>query len=132
VIASAALQVAVYQRLNGNVGTGVAVFDEVPSGTAYPYVVIGETTERPWLTHTEDGSEETVLIHVWSDAKGAMEAKTILAAINARLHRVNLTLTGGAVAQLVRVFKDVFREPTDVPGETLRHGVIRFRAFISI
>lgn len=130
-IASAPLQVAVYQRLNGNVGVGVGVYDEVPPGTPYDYVVIGETTERPWLTHTEDGSDETVIVHAWSDAKGATRVKTILAAVNTRLHRANLTLVGGAVAQLRREFAEVFREPAEA-GKTLRHGVIRFRAFISI
>lgn len=127
-IASAALQKAVYVALGGITG---GVYDEVPPSTASPYTVIGETTERPWDTHDTDGSEETLVLHVWSSTKGSTQVKTIMAQIDALLHHQTLVMEGSAyLVMLRREFVTVLKDET-VAGETWRHGVMRYRALIS-
>lgn len=128
-IASAALQKAVFVALSGNI-TGT-VHDEVPANTPAPYTVIGETTERPWDAHDSDGSEETLTIHLWSSTPGSTQVKTILAQIDALLHHQSLALDGAPyLVMLRREFVTVLKDES-VTGETWRHGVMRYRALIS-
>jgi hypothetical protein len=127
-IASFALQVAIYNALNGNIGAGV--YDEVPQGASAPYVVIGEGTERPWDTLTDHGSEETVVLHVWSRAKGWSQAKQIEGQINVILHDARLTLAGATMVIMQREFLERLTEPGDAGG-MWRHSVMRYRATIS-
>lgn len=126
---SAPLQIAVDTALNGNI-TG-EVWDEVPAGTAPPYTVIGDTTERPDDTHTSEGSEETITIHVFSSASSSTEVKGIMAEITTLLHNQTLALSTGVLRLLSREFAEVFRDQTEKPGERWRHGVLRFRATIT-
>jgi hypothetical protein len=128
VIASGALQTAIYAALNGAIGA--AVYDEVPPGAAGPYVVIGEGTERPWDTMSDSGSEETVTLHAWSKAKGSLQVKALLAAVDAVLHDARLTLTGATMVIMRREFAEVFKEPAEA-GETWRHGVMRYRVLLT-
>jgi hypothetical protein len=128
VIASGALQTALYAALNGAIGA--AVYDEVPAGATGPYVVIGEGTERPWDTMSDSGSEETVTLHAWSKATGTLEVKTLMAAVDAVLHDARLTLTGATMVIMRREFVEVFKEPDDAGG-TWRHGVMRYRALLT-
>ncbi len=51
------------------------VFDAVPRGAAFPYIVVGEGGEADASTATEKGREHTLEIHVWSRAGGHKEAK---------------------------------------------------------
>ena len=49
------------------------VFDAVPRGTAFPYIVIGDDKETDWSTATEQGSEHLLAVHVWSRSPGLKE-----------------------------------------------------------
>ena len=128
-IASAELQAAIFTALSGNITGGV--YDEAPPGAQPPYTLIGETTERPWDTHDSDGSEETIVLHVWSQQKGSTETKTIIAEIDALLHHQTLALGGSAtLVMLRREFMTVMKDE-EIPGELWRHGVVRYRSLIS-
>lgn len=127
-IASDALQVAVYGALNGVISGGV--YDHVPTGAAAPYVVLGETTELPWDLHDADGSEETITLHFWDDAKGSRRLKQLMAEADALLHNQTLGLSGASLVLLRRDFVTVFRDAVS-PDEVWRHGVIRYRALIT-
>jgi hypothetical protein len=130
VIASDALQVAVFAALNGNVGAGV--YDAVPQGAAAPYVVIGEGTERPWDTMTDEGSEETMTLHVWSRTAGSRQVKQVMAAVDGVLHDATLTLAGAQMVSLRREFVEVLKEPdAENPALTWRHGVMRYRTLLT-
>ena len=65
------LQKSLFSRLNGgsivdeNNQSITGVFDDVPEGTAYPYVVIGEETATNIGTKDKDMHEYTQTIHVW-------------------------------------------------------------------
>ena len=126
---SSALQVAIDTALNGNISVGV--YDEVIAGATGDYVVIGETTERPDDTHTSEGSEETVTIHVLSREPDFTVVKGIMAEITTLLHNQTLALSTGTLRLLRREFAEVFRDQTEVPGQRWRHGVMRFRATIT-
>lgn len=119
------IQKAIFAALDG---AGIATFDEIPEdeGTETPYVVIGETTEQPDDTHEEDGSSETVLLHIWSRDTGSDEVKAMMSEVDDLLHHAVLTLTGGATVFLTRLFAEVLKEELEA-GETWRHGLLRYR-----
>lgn len=127
--ASFALQQALHGRLTSDVALtallgGVRVYDDVPERAEFPYVTFGQTAERDWATGSEEGSEHTVTLHVWSRARGRKEANAILAAARAALHDAPLTLAGHRLVNLRHEFSDARRDPD---GETF-HGTARFRA----
>ena len=125
-----ALQEALYARLNNDSTltdtNGASVYDEVPEGSSFPYVVIGETTALEYGTKDVDGSENTVTIHVWSQYRGAKETKNIMDRIHDLLHDYNLSVTGANLINLRFEFLDLIRDPDGIT----RHGVMRFRAIM--
>lgn len=127
-IASDALQVAVYGALNGNISA--AVYDHVPPNAQAPYVVLGETTMVPWDTHDSDGSEETITLHIWDDAKGTRRMKQVMQQVDTLLHHQSLQLDGAGLVMLRQDFITTFRDAVS-PDEVWRHGVLRYRALIS-
>ena len=126
-IAAGALQTAIYAALNGVISA--AVYDAVPSGSASPYVVIGETTDAPWDTMTDEGSQETVTLHVWSRASGYLEVKNLMQEVDAVLHNAILPLTGATMVNMQREFMGTFSD-LDL-GVLWRRGEMRYRVWIS-
>ncbi len=124
-----ALQRAIYAALIGDTEVtgllgGMHVYDHVPRGSSFPYVTIGQTTERDWSTGSGDGGEHLVTLNVWSQAAGRKQAQSIMAAIRARLHDRALALAGYHLVNLRHEFSETRRDPD---GETVR-GIVRFRA----
>jgi hypothetical protein len=120
-----ALQEAVYAALIAdhtlaNLCSG-RVFDAVPGGTAFPYVVIGEAEEqdggRPVIEHT-------LSLHLWSRGNGTREIKQLASAVRGCLDGARLVLDGHVLVDLAFLSADYARQ-TD--GETYR-GSLRFRA----
>lgn len=99
------------------------VFDEVPQGTKYPYVVIGEDTALQWDTGSSVGSESTLTIHVWSRDAGRQECKEIMSLVYDVLHEAELSVDD---AHAVFCYWEFGETLLDVDGKT-RHGVMRFR-----
>jgi hypothetical protein len=130
---SAALQTAVFETLDGAI-TGNVV-DEVSPDEPAPYTVIGEGTEQPNDTHTDDGSDETITLHVFDNATGSVRIKRIVAEIDTLLHHQTLELAAesvydnGAIAYLTREFVEYLKEETE-PGKYWRHAVLRYRVHI--
>ena len=100
------------------------IHDDVPQGSALPYLTLGQTTVRDWSTGTDDGTEHVLTLHVWSNAKGKKQAHEILGAVRSALHDRPLTLTGHRLVNLRHEFSEARREPD---GDTIR-GTVRFRA----
>ncbi|HEY1244568.1 MAG TPA: DUF3168 domain-containing protein [Hyphomicrobiaceae bacterium] len=100
------------------------IFDDVPQGTALPYVTLGPATAREWSTGSEDGTEHAFTVHVWSGARGKKEAHEMLGAVRAALHDRPLTLAGHSLINLRHERSETRR---DRDGETI-HGTARFRA----
>jgi hypothetical protein len=124
---SAELQTAIYTALNGEI-TGT-VHDELEPETAAPYTVIGEGTEQPNDTHSDDGSDETVTLHVWDNATGTKRVKQIAGEIDEVLHHARLVLSSGAIAFVTREFVEILKDEEE-PGKLWRHAVMRYRARI--
>ena len=123
------LQKAVFAALTADAPLvallGVArIYDDVPQSSNFPYLTFGQSTARDWSTASEDGSEHTITLNVWSQAKGRNEVHEIMSAARAVLHGQPLTLDGHRLINLRHESSEA-RRASD--GETY-HGVSRFRA----
>ena len=99
-----ALQEALYTRLNNDSTLtstlGSSVYDEVPEGSSFPYVVLGETTAIEYDTKDVDGSDSTIMFHIWSQYRGAKETKNIMDRLHDLLHDYSLSVTGANLINL--------------------------------
>ena len=130
--AAFALQQAVFAALGANenvkdiVDDPPRIFDSVPRGTHFPYIVIGDDKESDWSTATERGSEHLLTIHVYSRAAGHKEARVAADAVVAALDGAALALVGFRLVDLRWQATDSAREND---GETI-HAQLRFRAVV--
>lgn len=130
--AALALQQAVYAALAANAaimdiaGQPPRVFDHVPRGTTFPYIVIGDDKETDWSTATEKGSEHLLTIHVWSRSPGLKELREAADAVITALDGAALTVSGFALVNLRWQATGTTRESD---GET-RHAQLEFRAVL--
>ena len=130
---SFALQQGLFTKLSSatltdNAGTSITskVFDDVPEGTAYPYIVIGEETASNIGTKTLDALEHTLTIHVWSQYRGRKEIKNIMSQIYTALHNSDINISGATLVNIRQEFEQTLLESDGLT----RHGVIRFRAVV--
>ena len=100
------------------------VLDHVAAGSPYPYVVIGESRAAGFDSKTEDGMEQLLTIHSWSQYQGMLEAKRIMAAVLAALDPAGLSPSGHTLVLFRFEFSEVLLDPDGIT----RHGVQRFRA----
>lgn len=119
----AGIQTAIFERLAADDELGAAVFDHVPEGAPYPYVVIGEAIETPNNWHGGHGRDTTVNLHVWSRQRGFSEANRIADRITQLLDHQPMTVPGHAVISVRHEFSQTLRD-TD---PEIRHVPIRFR-----
>ena len=130
--ASFALQQAVFTALSADenikdiVDDPPRIFDTVPRGAAFPYIVIGDDKETNWSTATETGSEHQLAIHVFSRAAGRKEARVAADAVVTALDGAALALAGFRLIDLRWQTTDSTREND---GETI-HALLRFRAVV--
>ena len=125
------LQKTIYAKLitDSTIKTtySATVHDHVSSGTAFPYVVIGEETLIDDSSSKDiDFNEFTLTIHTFSRNRGRKEAKQIMARIYTLLHKASLTVTGANHINTRFEYSDVVREQD---GLTY-HGVQRFRTIL--
>ena len=80
------------------------IYDDVPQSADFPYLTFGQSTARDWSTASEDGSEHTITLNVWSQAKGRNEVHEIMAAARSALHGQPLTLEGHRLINLRHEF----------------------------
>lgn len=120
-----AIQTAVYALLSGDAtlsGLVTGVFDEVPEGTAYPYVVVGEAFETPDNSHDRHGRRTTETIHVWSDHQGFSEAVEIADRVVELLDHQTLAVSGFHHVTTRFDFMQTLRDP----DLDIRHVPVRF------
>lgn len=123
-------QLAIFAALNAHIGA--AVRDDptpLPAGqpdSGFPYVAIGDDTERPWDHDGRLGAIVTVTLHVWSRKPSYEEAKAIARAIYGKLHRKPISASGAQVVDCLHEFSSFMR---DEDGKT-RHGVVRYRLIL--
>lgn len=107
-IAAAALQQAVYAKLNVSSVTSLltaqygvpAIFTDVPQSpdaelpAFFPYIVIGGDTFTPFDDKDVTGATAIVQVDVYSRAASMLQVKTIAGAVQAVLDRQALTIAG--------------------------------------
>lgn len=124
------LQQAVFSTLDGSVtgidSASVSVFDDVPEGTTYPYVVLGEETASNFGSKSLDGAEHTLTLHVWSQYRGRREIKEIMQSVYSLLHNTAITVSGASLVNIRQEFNNTLMENDGIT----RHGVMRFRAVV--
>ena len=125
------LQKAIYAKLNDATISGasvsdVPVYDDVPEGTAAPYINIGEETAINNGTKTVDAVEHTLTIHVWSEYRGRYEIKHIMEQVYQNLHNTAITVSGASLVNIRQEFATTLEEADGIT----RHGVMRFRAIV--
>ncbi len=130
--ASWALQQAIFATLavsdavKDAVGDPPRIFDAVPRGSAFPYIVIGDDRESDWSTATEPGSAHALTIHIWSRAAGRRETRLAAEAVVDALNGAELTITGQTLIDLRWLESESTRESD---GETV-HAQLRFKALL--
>ena len=100
--AAAALQTAVFQRLNSYAGlTGISVVDAVPPGSGTgTFILLGPETANDQSDKTGPGVEHQFQVSVISDATGFMPAKTAASAVSTALIDTALSLATGNLVGL--------------------------------
>lgn len=134
-----ALQAAIFARLTGYAPLttalgGSKVYDNVPQGTAGPYVVIGDDTLAEWDTKSRSGWDCTLTLHCWDFARaGRKSVKTLLSLIHDALHRQesSITVAGFSLVILQREFQQTFQETAEGDTAAYYHGVARYRAYLT-
>lgn len=92
-------QGAVYNALAASgtiqslLGSTPRIYDHVPPGAVFPYMVFGPISVQPYDTKTEIGFEQIVTLDIWSRYRGSKEAKDITQAAYDALHRATLTVS---------------------------------------
>jgi hypothetical protein len=122
----APIQQAVYDLLTGDTtltGLVVGVFDEVPEGTAYPYVTLGEAIEQPDGAHDRFGRQTVLTLHVWTNTRGFTDGEAIASRLISLLDHQPLTIDGHHHVVTRYEFSQTLRDPEP----HVRHIPIRFR-----
>jgi len=129
-----AVQKALFTRLNSTTALKALVtgiYDDVPQGQSFPYVVIGEDTSSPWYSKTTEGHEVVTTIHTWSSYRGFKQVKSIHNEIVKAITGKAFENTEGYAFMSLRMdFEEVFSEEDGIHTQSIRHGVIRFRIHV--
>ena len=106
---SAALQQAVYTRLNNSAVTNLlstayaplaAIFTDVPQAadseleSYFPFITIGADTITPFDDKDNPGGSAIVQVDIWDRAASMLDLKAVVDAVDARLRRQALTISG--------------------------------------
>ena len=128
--ASWALQQAIFATLATHTdvieAVGTRIFDAVPRGSAFPYLVIGDDKESDWSTATEPGTSHALTIHIWSRASGRKETRLAAEAVIDALNGAELTIDGQTLIDLRYLESESTREND---GETV-HARLKFKALL--
>jgi uncharacterized protein DUF3168 len=127
---AAALQAAIYDRLQGDPGVstlvGAAIYDALPAGDLpETYVVLGGEEVRDRSDGSAGGAEHRVTISVVTTVAGFSAAKSVAVAINDALSNATLSLSRG---RLVGLWFHRARARRAGPAGRERRIDLRFRA----
>ena len=129
-VGSFELQTAIFTALSNDTNLtetlSAVIVDDVPHGTSYPFITIGEARTNDYSTKDQIGSEQVIELDIWSQYKGSKECKQIMDRVHNILHDSNLNVSGFNLINLRFDFSNIMRDPDG----TTRHGVMRFRAII--
>lgn len=124
------LQEILYSTLNGDSTLGglvTGVFDSVPDDTTLPVVQIGSATTNDDGMKGTDARSYIFQIDVFSNYRGFKEVKQIMQRVYTLLHEQALIVSGANLINLRCEFTTQIIEGDGV----IRHGIMRFRAYIT-
>lgn len=122
---SGAVQRAIYKALNQYI-IGIPIYDTPPTGSARPYIVIGEGYTVKNNTKDIPGRRVFMTIHAWSDKPSFLEVKAITEQIVNILSAGDLSPnTGQDGDDFVFLITEVEKTDhyTDEDGKT-KHGTV--------
>lgn len=119
------VQTAVYLALTTPPAT-YPVYDAVPQGAVYPYIVIGEWSGEPDEELAAASTDAELMMHGWSATAGKKQSHEILAFIRSRLDQKAL----GTAWILTEDFTEVMEDESSTAASRLYHAVARYRARI--
>jgi hypothetical protein len=99
------------------------VFNNVPSGSEYPYIVIGDDTFDADNTDSFKGFSVTSTVHTWSDKRSDLEIRQMQDYIFNTFNSENLSISGYNLVNCYEEYSETFLDPDGIT----RHGVQRFR-----
>ena len=97
------LQKAVYETLHIDTALmlmATGIYDHVPQGSAFPYIVFGESAEKPWFNCENGGADQLLTLEIYSRAAGRKQAASIMERLYALLHHAPLTVEGQTLVLL--------------------------------
>ena len=100
------LQTTLYAALSGDSTLSAmteGVFNHVPQGTDYPYVVISNMGAEDISSVASHKERLQALLNVYSDAQGAKEALDIACEIHRVLHQQSFSMNSGYILELLQV-----------------------------
>ncbi len=103
---------------------GVRIYDHAPQTASFPFITLGQSAVRDWSTGAEDGSEQSLTLHVWSPFGGKKRVQDIIEAIRAALRDRPLPLSDHRHVTLRHEFSEARLDPD---GDSF-HGIVRYRA----
>ena len=103
---------------------GPKVYDEPPTGAAFPYVTLGDARIEDFSAGGDPGQEHRLTLHAWSRQGGHKEAHMIAGALLGALDDAPLAPVGHTLVNLRFSVADIRRE---ADGRTY-HALVRFRA----
>ncbi len=93
-------QKALYDTLSGDSNLNAAVsgvFNHVPQGTEFPYIVLDIQSSKDWSTVSTIGYEVECNVAVYSRHRGSKEVLEIGAMVHAILHNADMTIENGHI-----------------------------------
>lgn len=118
----APVQTAVYGLLTAAPAT-YNVYDAVPQGVAYPYIVIGGFDAMPDEDLGAVTTDASLTLHTWSNYAGKSQTHTMLQFIRARLDGVSVSGTWAFTED----FAEIMEDASSTASARLFHGVTRYR-----
>lgn len=127
-----ALHQAIYNRLNDSSVTSllsvkyaplVAIFSSVPQAansgddSYFPFITIGNNVISPYDVKDSVGGSASVQIDIWARSRSVLDIKEIADAVDARLRRQPLTITGAT--HITTELQDS-QDMDDPDGKTMR------------
>lgn len=116
------IQQAVYSALTQAPAT-YPVYDAVPQGAAFPYIVIGEWNGSPDRDLDAPSTDAFLQLHGWSRTPGKIQAHAILEFIRGRLDGQ----TVGDAWACSEDFTEVLEDRASTAASRLYHAVARYR-----
>lgn len=87
------------------------IYDYIPRGKPYPYIIVHITDSDEWDTDTDNGEEHSVYFNIWDDKEGSKRVNQILRRIHELFHNnTSYSLTDHNMVNCRRVSKRVARD----------------------